>query len=159
MTLNILSPITVVCVLVSVGCQTPQRWLSEDELLNGQEVYLGAYQSELDVLSSQSTARIESEYRRALESPENEPQTLDVLVLSGGGAFGAFGAGFLEGWGHVVEPGFRRPVFDSVSGVSTGALIAPFAFLGTPEAYAEIVELYENPGRDWVRANPGSLLA
>ncbi|RDI97536.1 patatin-like phospholipase family protein [Dyella solisilvae] len=48
------------------------------------------------------------------------------LALSGGGAVGAFGAGFLEGW---TETG-RRPTFKIVTGVSTGALMAPFAFLG-----------------------------
>lgn len=50
----------------------------------------------------------------------------DVLALSGGGAGGAFGAGALIGW---TETG-RRPTFEAVTGVSTGALIAPFAFLG-----------------------------
>lgn len=50
----------------------------------------------------------------------------DVLALSGGGPNGAFGAGVLEGW---TERG-DRPVFDHVTGVSTGALIAPFAYLG-----------------------------
>lgn len=53
------------------------------------------------------------------------PQT--YLALSGGGADGAYGAGVLAGWtaaGH-------RPSFSLVSGVSTGALIAPFAFLGS----------------------------
>ena len=49
-----------------------------------------------------------------------------ILAISGGGANGAFGAGFLEGW---TETG-QRPVFRLVTGVSTGALIAPFAFLG-----------------------------
>ncbi|MBK6806105.1 MAG: patatin-like phospholipase family protein [Betaproteobacteria bacterium] len=49
------------------------------------------------------------------------------LALSGGGANGAFGAGFLNGW---TKTG-RRPVFKIVTGVSTGALMAPFAFLGT----------------------------
>ncbi|AJJ71088.1 patatin-like phospholipase family protein [Yersinia pseudotuberculosis] len=49
------------------------------------------------------------------------------LALSGGGPNGAFGAGFLNGW---TETG-KRPVFKVVSGVSTGALIAPFAFLGS----------------------------
>lgn len=49
------------------------------------------------------------------------------LALSGGGADGAFGAGVLNGW---TETG-TRPVFTIVSGVSTGALIAPFAFLGS----------------------------
>ncbi|MDV4144956.1 MULTISPECIES: patatin-like phospholipase family protein [Shimia] len=51
---------------------------------------------------------------------------LDILALSGGGQYGAFGAGVLAGW---TEAG-TRPRFDMVTGVSTGALIAPFAFLG-----------------------------
>jgi hypothetical protein len=48
------------------------------------------------------------------------------LALSGGGASGAFGAGFLNGW----STSGMRPVFKMVTGVSTGALMAPFAFLG-----------------------------
>ena len=48
------------------------------------------------------------------------------LALSGGGGSGAYGAGLLNGW---TESG-ARPEFTIVSGVSTGALIAPFAFLG-----------------------------
>jgi hypothetical protein len=48
------------------------------------------------------------------------------LALSGGGANGAFGAGFLNGWTRSGQ----RPTFKIVTGVSTGALMAPFAFLG-----------------------------
>ncbi|HKY93923.1 MAG TPA: patatin-like phospholipase family protein, partial [Kiloniellales bacterium] len=50
------------------------------------------------------------------------------LAVSGGGDDGAFGAGLLVGWG---ESG-TRPEFRLVTGVSTGALIAPFAYLGKP---------------------------
>jgi hypothetical protein len=50
-----------------------------------------------------------------------------ILALSGGGAAGAFGAGLLVGWSQIGT----RPEFTIVSGVSAGALIAPFAFLGT----------------------------
>jgi predicted acylesterase/phospholipase RssA len=53
--------------------------------------------------------------------------TLDILALSGGGAGGAFGAGALVGLTRRGE----RPQFEVVTGVSTGALIAPFAFLGS----------------------------
>ena len=49
-----------------------------------------------------------------------------ILALSGGGSRGAFGAGVLKGWS---ESG-TRPRFDLVTGVSAGAIIAPFAFLG-----------------------------
>jgi hypothetical protein len=52
--------------------------------------------------------------------------TLRALVLSGGGAGGAFGAGALVGLSRRQD----RPQYDVVTGVSTGALIAPFAFLG-----------------------------
>jgi hypothetical protein len=53
-------------------------------------------------------------------------QTMNALVLSGGGSNGAFGAGFLNGWTKAGS----RPTFKLVTGISTGALIAPYAFLG-----------------------------
>lgn len=49
-----------------------------------------------------------------------------MLALSGGADEGAYGAGVLNGWSASGQ----RPVFSIVTGVSTGALIAPFAFLG-----------------------------
>lgn len=49
------------------------------------------------------------------------------LALSGGGADGAYGVGVLNGWTAARN----RPTFSVVSGVSTGGLIAPFAFLGS----------------------------
>jgi predicted acylesterase/phospholipase RssA len=51
---------------------------------------------------------------------------VNFLALSGGGSDGAFGAGVLCGW----TASGKRPEFDLVTGVSTGALTAPFAFLG-----------------------------
>jgi len=61
----------------------------------------------------------------------------NYLAISGGGQRGAFGAGLLCGW---TEAG-TRPEFTMVTGVSTGALIAPFAFLG-PEYDYIIKEIY-----------------
>jgi hypothetical protein len=65
-----------------------------------------------------------------LPEPGAEPAPLrpprHVLALSGGGAYGAYAAGFLSGWSCSGT----RPEFDVVTGISTGALIAPFAFLG-----------------------------
>jgi Patatin-like phospholipase len=52
--------------------------------------------------------------------------TRNFLALSGGGDDGAFGAGLLVGWSARGD----RPEFDMVTGVSTGALSAPYAFLG-----------------------------
>ena len=51
---------------------------------------------------------------------------INYLSISGGGGRGAFGAGLLSGW---TKQG-TRPEFNMVTGVSTGALMAPFAFLG-----------------------------
>jgi hypothetical protein len=79
------------------------------------------------------------------ESPADFPVDADGrvlyphLVLSGGGANGAFGAGFLNGW---TQSG-KRPLFKIVTGVSTGALMAPYAFLG-PEFDDALREYYTN---------------
>lgn len=88
--------------------------------------------------------------RRAVARGDN---TLDVLLLSGGGQMGAYGAGFLRGWhSRSSEP---MPRFDLVTGVSTGALQAPFALLGTTEAMDTVAYLYRNatdqiaPTVDW----------
>jgi predicted acylesterase/phospholipase RssA len=62
---------------------------------------------------------------------------LSYLALSGGGADGAYGAGVLNGWTAAGT----RPKFSVVSGVSTGALIAPFAFLG-PAYDATLRDVY-----------------
>ena len=56
---------------------------------------------------------------------------LAILLLSGGGGWGAYGAGFISGWSQRAPAlGMPRPQFDIVTGVSTGAIIAPFALLG-----------------------------
>jgi predicted acylesterase/phospholipase RssA len=72
------------------------------------------------------------------------------LSVSGGGSNGAFGAGLLVGWSEAGT----RPKFDIVTGISTGSLIAPFAFLGSAydkslrEAYTEVTgeDLYRKKG-------------
>ncbi len=64
-----------------------------------------------------------------------------ILALSGGGANGAYGAGLIVGW---TEHG-DRPSFDIVTGVSTGALAAPFAFLG-PEWDPQLRHAYTGGG-------------
>ena len=63
--------------------------------------------------------------------------THNYLAISGGGAQGAYGAGILAGWSESGS----RPVFTIVTGVSTGALTAPFAFLGS-EYDDELEEIY-----------------
>jgi hypothetical protein len=64
-----------------------------------------------------------------------------ILALSGGGANGAYGAGVIVGWSQSGD----RPHFDVVTGVSTGALAAPFAFLG-PDWDDELQQVYTDGG-------------
>lgn len=66
----------------------------------------------------------ESDFRRDFPSSYDRPH--NYLAISGGGANGAYGAGLLVGW----TASGTRPEFNMVTGVSTGALTAPFAFLG-----------------------------
>lgn len=63
---------------------------------------------------------------REQNRPAVMPPKRTVLCLSGGGSYGAYSAGVLCGWTRCGG----RPQFDVVTGISTGALIAPFAFLG-----------------------------
>lgn len=61
----------------------------------------------------------------------------DIIALSGGGASGAFAAGIISAWTDTGQ----RPDFEVVTGVSTGALAAPFVFLG-PEYDDRLREAY-----------------
>ena len=96
--------------------------------------------------------RTKAEYDRYTAGGQKEPPVIDILIISGGGDWGAFGAGFLKGWQKVpAQHPLAKPEFDAVTGVSTGTLIAPFAFLGDEQSIDEIVNLYRNPGADWVK--------
>jgi hypothetical protein len=93
-------------------------------------------------------ARVKRDHDAWVAGARSEPPTFDFLVLSGGGDLGAFGAGFLRGWGRVSGP-LARPPFTVVSGVSTGALLAPFAFLGDERSYALVEGLFRDPRPEW----------
>lgn len=69
--------------------------------------------------------------------PKGPDSRFDLIALSGGGANGAFTAGLMKGW---TESG-TRPDFEVVTGVSTGALAAPFVFLG-PDWDDELAAAY-----------------
>jgi predicted patatin/cPLA2 family phospholipase len=84
-----------------------------------------------DKFEESSDADFRRDYSGIYDKPHN------YLAISGGGANGAFGAGLLIGWTATGE----RPEFSMVTGVSTGALTAPFAFLG-PDYDDEMKEVY-----------------
>ena len=74
------------------------------------------------------------------------PVTFQVLSLSAGGQFGAFGAGFLRGWAE--NPASPRPRFDLVTGVSAGAFLSPVAFVG--QGHEEKLDVYRGLREDQV---------
>jgi hypothetical protein len=74
---------------------------------------------------AESMMSMSSEELRA-RYPALADRPLNILAISGGGSDGAFGAGLLNGWSDAGT----RPEFGLVTGISTGSLIAPFAFLG-----------------------------
>jgi len=89
----------------------------------------------------------DAQYRAAGVDPSG---LMNYLAVSGGGSDGAFGAGLLVGWSEAGT----RPKFDLVTGVSTGALIAPLAFLGSAHD-PELKEIYTSYGlNDIARRRP-----
>ena len=78
----------------------------------------------------------------------------NFLAISGGGEDGAFGAGLLVGWTQAGT----RPTFKIVTGISTGALTAPFAFLG-PRYDEQLKAVYTTIGGKDVLEKRGMLAA
>jgi len=125
------------------------RTIDDDQLQAMLKTYAEERVADQERMIETVVSRLEREY--ALHQSTGADFIYDILVISGGGAKGAFGSGFLEGWGTVPEGDFARPEFDMVTGVSTGALISPFAFIGSDESYASIVDFYANPQANWVK--------
>lgn len=121
---------TALCVS---GCAAPARNALPDNLAHTAQIP-GISRAYVWGDENPSVDEVEvAQYRARLKrlaaerGPEILTRPINYLALSGGGANGAFGAGLLTGWSAVGT----RPVFDVVTGISTGAIIAPFAFLGT----------------------------
>lgn len=117
---------------------------------------------EVRAWAGQPNETLRQDYRLSLqqESPQDFPAGVDGVILyphlalSGGGSVGAFGAGFLNGW----TASGQRPVFKIVTGVSTGALMAPFAFLGA-DYDDELYRFYTTTDTDDVFESGSALFA
>jgi hypothetical protein len=132
------------CVLLLSACSTFDRKNAVPPELRRETSILGIPNARFFV---DQPAQMSAEQERALireakylrASHSGALPTGYFLSLSGGGDDGAFGAGLLVGWTAHGD----RPSFKLVTGVSTGALIAPFAFLG-PEYDAALTDVYTN---------------
>jgi len=115
-------------LLALVGCSSLQRKAAVPSQQMGQAQiaglagvrYLVASQSGIERMAVDIQAGFKVRDEKTLNAPAN------YLSLSGGGDNGAYGAGLLIGWSERGD----RPQFNLVTGISAGALIAPFAFMG-----------------------------
>jgi hypothetical protein len=133
------------CLLVLVGCSGGRAELPRDELYQRLE-RAGAANIEL---IRDMHARI----GRTLDADvaAGRKPSIDILSLSGGGDWGAYGAGFLRAWSQIPADDPRAmPDFDLITGISTGALIAPYAYLGM---YDRVDDLYRGSSTDWARGH------
>ena len=119
---------------INTGCSTfsqrkplPVEQLYQAQVLPG----VPAVRAWAGTFSEQFTADLAESVRQEMQSSKKNENAIlpdiNILTLSGGADHGAFGAGFMNGW----SASGTRPDFKFVTGVSTGAIIAPFAFLGS----------------------------
>lgn len=141
--------LAVWCVTVLLaGCASlgPQLPTSTPDEVESESLAFGVRtlgaNGEFELLSSVDVAR------RLRAASVKTP--LSILALSSGGASGAFGAGALAG---LTRSG-TRPEFTVVTGVSSGALIAPFAFLG-PSWDEEMIEIFTTGETDGLLQSRG----
>ena len=114
------------CASLKRGAGVPAPLISQAEIPGMPGVrYRAANINDLSVEALEMITKQRAGRKEQGLSEELPPTNL--LAISGGGDDGAFGAGLLIGWTKKGD----RPQFDIVTGVSTGALIAPFAFLGS----------------------------
>ncbi len=104
----------------------PAQFVDEAAVLEGAEVRFWGDRAppNIDALAAEKWAQVRATRPYLLK--QGRRPTISFLAISGGGSDGAYGAGLLVGW----SASGKRPEFDIVTGVSTGALTAPFAFLG-----------------------------
>ncbi|HEY1475961.1 MAG TPA: patatin-like phospholipase family protein [Pseudolabrys sp.] len=118
--------IAVAACLASVGCASIERLPAVPYAQAEQTRILDISDARFYVNDTKRINAIALQAYQRRNKVRTASATQNFLAISGGGDDGAFGAGVLVGWG---ERG-NRPNFDVVTGVSTGSLSAPFAFLG-----------------------------
>lgn len=138
--------------LALVSCSAPLRdTIAPDELRAKRQAFI-------DRINTEYRAGLEIGLRRMelISSKASNPRaaTFDILMIHGGGPAGGVAGGVLAGWGEVSNPYFARPEFDHVAGSSSGSLVAPFAFVGSPVAYERALHRALNLPTDWGTMNP-----
>jgi predicted patatin/cPLA2 family phospholipase len=141
--------LAVFFVLTIAGCASPERLPPVPSADTARAYPLGLANARFFPL--QERAELVDEFERAFDrhrqtlglAPDAQLPPGNLLAVSGGGDDGAFGSGLLVGWTEAGD----RPEFQVVTGVSTGALIAPFAFLG-PDYDRQLRDVYTTISAD-----------
>lgn len=120
--------------LAAVGCIVPKREVPLPPGVQPNDIVDPDDPTDLVYPLTDSELVRLADILKTARKPDRVPRSATVLVLSGGGVYGAYSAGVLCGWTKTGQ----RPNFDVVTGVSAGALTAPFAFVG-PE-YDHVLE-------------------
>jgi len=140
--------ITFIAAILLAGCAAtlPRNALPERLVDQAEPSGLDGVRIWGDAPAAQIRGMVNREMRQrgeaAIARSNTEPVS-NMLAISGGAEDGAFGAGLLTGWTAAGT----RPEFDFVTGVSAGALIAPFAFLG-PRYDPQLKAMFTRYGRD-----------
>ena len=131
----------MLCGSLLAGCATVDAWESVPEQLVDEAAVPGY--SNIRFWGDQAPPNLReiaakkiAQTRRRYAS-SNPSRSVSLLSISGGGSNGAFGAGLLVGWSDAGN----RPEFEVVTGVSAGALTAPFVFLG-PQYDPDLKEVF-----------------
>ena len=110
-----------------VGCVTRHRSCAPPELTRASGLVQLGPGDESPAIETELIRSFVDKSRTANDPAARPTKPSRVLALSGGGMYGAYSVGVLSGWTAAGT----RPEFDVVTGVSTGGLIATYAFLGT----------------------------
>ncbi|MDZ4735136.1 MAG: patatin-like phospholipase family protein [Rhodospirillaceae bacterium] len=141
--------IAALLVLAIAGCASPERSapVPTADVVNAMP--LGIENARF--YPGEQHDEILAEFRRAADrqrqalglGPDAMLPPAQLLAISGGGDNGAFGSGVLVGWTAAGN----RPEFELVTGVSTGAILSPFAFLG-PTYDTQLRDVYTTVNAD-----------
>jgi predicted acylesterase/phospholipase RssA len=120
--------ITAICLLLATGCATiPRNPVPAASTATAQVPGYEGLKIRMQLsFTDPDWRRKISEFTRGQAPGGGPDKVVTMLMISGGGENGAYGAGVLCGWSESGE----RPEFDVVTGISTGGLIGPLAFLG-----------------------------
>ena len=122
----------IIVIFLASGCASTRHAVPPD-LLKSARVF---GMQDIRAFSGIASDFLQKDFVELLEQEQKDKpasfdfkasQTYSIIAISGGAADGAYGAGLLSGWSQSGT----RPIFKVVTGISTGAIIAPFAFLGS----------------------------